>query len=117
MQFYEILYTLLILCIPMLFINIQYLNQKKSIIIFFTIIISISFFLIPGIFSFLGFIFIIFFLLTNSRTSKIDHLLFSFIFFSIGSIEFFKNYSFNEYILIFLSVPFYTFIVFLVKKK
>ncbi len=91
MQLIETLYVFLISLIGILFLDVLYLKQKKFLGFLLVFIISIAFFLIPGLFSFLGTIFLWLFLFSNKKSSKIDHLVFSFLFFVVGSIEFLKN--------------------------
>ena len=117
MQLIEAIYVLLSLCIILLILSVLYLDQKKIVSAFLVFTISISFFLIPGLFSFLGMFFLILFLFSNNKENKIDHLVFSFIFFAIGSIEFMKNYSLEKLVSLFLVILFLIFIIFLFFKK
>ena len=112
MQLIEAIYVLLSLCVILLILSVLYLNQKKIVSAFLVFIISISFFLIPGLLSFFGMFFLILFLFSNNKENKIDHLVFSFIFFAIGSIEFMKNYSLEILIPLLLVSLFFIFLFF-----
>tara|TARA_Y100000996_G_scaffold348228_1_gene286747 strand:- start:343 stop:714 length:372 start_codon:yes stop_codon:yes gene_type:complete len=117
MSINQLSYIFLTLCIPLLAYITFFLTQRKIISNLLVFVISISFFLLPGLFSFLGFLFLVLSNLCKEKITKIDHLLFSFIFFAIGSIEFVKNYEFKELITIFLLCSIFNLSIFGFLKK